>query len=246
LLGYSAPFFDFSFSLFLLNCGHKLTAGHYIIHMGTIERKEREKEERKRIIIQAAEKIFLKKGLEGATMEEIADLAELSKGTLYLYFRNKEELFFSVNMRGLQLLAEILEKEIDESVSAADNALALGKAYIKFSKDYPDYFRTIMTCQSTGLEQTDLFQKTLFFEEGSPLLVFLNVIEKGHLDGTIRSDIPAIELAVVLWSQLTGVLQYIHYRPKVFEMFSIDENKIIQNLFYILQDGIIRNVNLPI
>lgn len=214
--------------------------------MGTTERKERERDERKRMIIQSAEKVFLKKGLEGATMEEIADVAELSKGALYLYFKSKEELFLSVNMRGLKLLAEILEKELDESLTAAENALALGKAYIGFSKDYPDYFSTIMTCQTVGLEQTDLFQKTMLFDEGSPLLVFLNVIERGHLDGTIRADIPAIELAVVLWSQLTGVLQYMHYRPKVFEMFNIDENKIIQNLFYILQDGIIRNVSLQI
>jgi TetR/AcrR family transcriptional regulator len=212
--------------------------------MGTTERKMREKERRRGQIVDSAEKIFLEKGLEGTTMEEIADAAELSKGTLYLYFKSKEELYFTVNMRGLRLLSGILASVIDNQLTAAENILELGRAYIKFSKDYPEYFRTIMTCQSAGLEQTDYFRKNLLFEPGSPLLVFLDVIEKGRIDGTIRSDIPTVELAVTLWSQLTGVLQFVHYRPKIFEVFNLDESRIIQNLFFVLQDGIIRNTTL--
>ncbi|MDL1893205.1 helix-turn-helix transcriptional regulator, partial [Sphingobacteriales bacterium CHB3] len=52
--------------------------------MGIIERKEREKEQRREEIVTAAEKIFFEKGLAIATMDEIAEAAELSKGTLYL------------------------------------------------------------------------------------------------------------------------------------------------------------------
>jgi TetR/AcrR family transcriptional regulator len=226
--------------------GQKLTVGHNLLFMGTTERKEREKEKRRNQIVDSAEKIFLEKGLEGTTMEEIAESAELSKGTLYLYFKSKEELYFAVNMRGLRLLTGILESVLDKGLTGAENILELGRAYIRFSKNYPEYFRTIMTCQSAGIEQTDYFHKTLLFEPGSPLLVFLDVIEKGNIDGTIRSDIPTLELAVTLWSQLTGVLQFVHYRPKIFEVFSLDENKIIQNLFYVLQDGIIRNTKLTI
>lgn len=62
--------------------------------MGIAERRQREKELRREAIIKAATEIFKKKGLTASTMEEIASRAELSKATLYLYFTNKEELFW--------------------------------------------------------------------------------------------------------------------------------------------------------
>ena len=57
--------------------------------MGVAERRQREKEERRSCIVAAAEAVFLEKGLDVATMDEIAARAEVSKGTLYLYFKEK-------------------------------------------------------------------------------------------------------------------------------------------------------------
>ena len=72
--------------------------------MGIHERKEREKERRRQQIIVAAKTVFSEKGFSGATMEDIATEAELSPGTLYLYFKNKEELYASLSLRILQYL----------------------------------------------------------------------------------------------------------------------------------------------
>jgi AcrR family transcriptional regulator len=77
--------------------------------MGIAERKEREKQLRREQIMEAAKKVFSEKGLAGATMENIAKEAELSPATLYLYFRNKDELYASLNLKVLQLLIEMLE-----------------------------------------------------------------------------------------------------------------------------------------
>ena len=72
--------------------------------MGIQERKERERERRKQQIIVAAKKVFSEKGFNKATMDDIAGEAELSPGTLYLYFKNKEELYASLSLRILQYL----------------------------------------------------------------------------------------------------------------------------------------------
>lgn len=72
--------------------------------MGIQERKEREKERRRQQIIVAAKRVFSEKGFNKATMEDIAKEAELSPGTLYLYFKNKEELYASLSLRILQYL----------------------------------------------------------------------------------------------------------------------------------------------
>ncbi|MDA8142319.1 MAG: TetR/AcrR family transcriptional regulator, partial [Desulfobacteraceae bacterium] len=65
---------------------------------------EREKERRRQQIIVAAKRVFSEKGFNKATMEDIAKEAELSPGTLYLYFKNKEELYASLSLRILQYL----------------------------------------------------------------------------------------------------------------------------------------------
>ncbi len=77
--------------------------------MGIRERKERERERRRQQIIVAAKRVFCEKGFNRATMEDIAKEAELSPGTLYLYFKNKDELYASLSLRILQYLIIRLE-----------------------------------------------------------------------------------------------------------------------------------------
>ena len=72
--------------------------------MGTLERREREKLRRRKEIADAAKKVFTRKGFKGATMEDIAREAELSPGTLYLYVKNKDELFASLNLSFLDFV----------------------------------------------------------------------------------------------------------------------------------------------
>jgi AcrR family transcriptional regulator len=72
--------------------------------MGTAERREREKEERRNSILDAAEKVFFSKGVREATMDDIAEEAEVSKGTIYLYFGSKEEVYLGIDLRALKIL----------------------------------------------------------------------------------------------------------------------------------------------
>ena len=80
--------------------------------MGISERKEREREQRRNDIIDAAESIFFFQGVANSTMEDIAEKAELSKGTLYLYFKSKEDIQFAIFRRGAEILLEFMEKNI--------------------------------------------------------------------------------------------------------------------------------------
>ena len=74
--------------------------------MGIIERKEREKEARRNQILDAAERVFQTKGVQPATMDDIAHDAEIAKGTIYLYYRNKDELQLGVMLRAMDMMHE--------------------------------------------------------------------------------------------------------------------------------------------
>ncbi|OQY10632.1 MAG: TetR family transcriptional regulator, partial [Desulfobacteraceae bacterium 4572_187] len=83
--------------------------------MGIKERKEREKERRRQQIMVAAKRVFSIKNFNRATMEDIAREAELSPGTIYLYFKNKEELFASLSLRTLHYMSIRLEQVNNEN-----------------------------------------------------------------------------------------------------------------------------------
>jgi len=97
--------------------------------MGIEERKEREKEQRRQQIMDAAKKVFSSNGFGGATIENIAEEAELSPATIYLYFKNKDELFASLNLRMLQALIARVENVSDQkNLSFEKKIKALEKA----------------------------------------------------------------------------------------------------------------------
>jgi AcrR family transcriptional regulator len=72
------------------------------------EIKEQEKERRRSYILDTAEKLFFSKGYDNVSMDDIANEVELSKATLYLYFKDKESLYFGVVNRGIKILRAMI------------------------------------------------------------------------------------------------------------------------------------------
>ena len=208
--------------------------------MGIPERKEREKEQRRNMIINAAEKVFFTRGISNATMDDVAETAELSKGTLYLYFMNKEDLHYALCLRGLDIMAGELIKAYKKNLTGAENIYEIAKAYLKFTEKFPDYFNVIMSFESSSLDNVDPKYRDYILKASSPLMVFTKVVVKGGIDGTIRQDIPAKELAVILWSQVNGVLQFLRYKGNFLEILGCTKEEMMTDQLRILRDGIIR------
>ena len=76
--------------------------------MGIVERKEREKEDMRRLILNAARKLFLEQGYEKTSIRNIADAIEYSPATIYLYYKDKNELLFALHEEAFLKLMEEL------------------------------------------------------------------------------------------------------------------------------------------
>ena len=94
--------------------------------MGITELKEREKQLRRTNIIDAAEQLFFKDGFDNVSMDQIAQKAELAKGTLYLYFKSREELHYSIVSRVLDMIYKVLKDRYDAKICGAENLLIFG------------------------------------------------------------------------------------------------------------------------
>ena len=177
--------------------------------MGITERKAREKEQRRNAIIDAAEKIFFSGEMDTATMDDIAEAAELSKGTLYLYFKGKEDLYLAITRRGLDILIDMFSKAVKKKKYGIQKIYAIGKAYYSFSIKHPDYFNA-MTNFLAHCQEFDKYAPTAMecaLAGDKPLIIVRDSLIRGIEDGTIRSDINPSETAIILMGQSNGLIQ---------------------------------------
>jgi len=177
--------------------------------MGIKERKEREKEARREEIVGAAEKIFFEKGLAQATMDEIAEAAELSKGTLYLYYKSKEDLYLSVAMKGSEILYQLFLRVVESGEPTIKMIAGLGEAYYEYFKTYRNYFRMYYFFENPQVqsqvspEMRDVCQQC----DRNIWDLVVSVLQRGIDEGVLRKDLDPLEAGVMLWSNSNGIMR---------------------------------------
>lgn len=179
--------------------------------MGIKERKEREKERRRQQILVAAKRVFSNKGFNKATMEDIAHEAELSPGTLYLYFKNKEELYASLSLRILQYLHIRVEHVNKESeLDPGEKLKALMEAMYDVYEFDPLIIINMFHLQSS--ETLKNLTPDLIAEikdlSGKSVGAIAKIFEEGIKQGQFIDKHP-VALADTFWSLFSGVVLWL-------------------------------------
>jgi AcrR family transcriptional regulator len=208
--------------------------------MGVKERKEREKIQRKQLILEAAQKVFFTKGLMETTMDDIARESELAKGTLYLYFKSKEEIQFEVSLIGANLLTSRMKSVIQDKLSGLENLLRIGWEFIRFSVEEKDFFNLFLFFQNLDLSTLGLPQESVenYFLKYSPFKLIIDLVGRGMKDGSLRNDLDVTDVATTLWSNILGLLIVQKHKYEIYEIFRVDREKILQTNFEILMRGV--------
>lgn len=203
--------------------------------MSKEDRKKREKERRRNNIIDAAETIIFAQGIEQATMEEIADEAELSKGTLYLYFKNKSELYMAICERGSTMLNSQFSGLFAEELTGLELVKKMGATYLNFVSNNPNYFNAFMHYESMiDVEELQKSEMAQSCESNlrQAMHFMVRALQIGMQDGTVNDSYDPKELAVMLWSGTRGISMMHHMKEKGHHYEMIDEMDIeITTLF---------------
>jgi TetR/AcrR family transcriptional regulator len=208
--------------------------------MGITERKEREKQQRREEIIQAAEKVFYSKGFERSTMDDIAREAELSKGTLYLYFKSKEDLHLSVALKSIALLNSTMSLIREQPGNALEKLVMMARACIDFSQKHPDRMNSIMLLEGfelQGISYSIQELREMIYRE-SPVGLVLEMVEQGVTENLIRSDIPPEVIAHTLWMQMLSVIRFVTMKTVLFEMLDLSPSRVYESHFELISNGI--------
>ncbi|MEM7138642.1 MAG: TetR/AcrR family transcriptional regulator [Myxococcota bacterium] len=176
--------------------------------MAVAERRERERVARREAILDAAEELTTNVGYEALRMDAVADAAELSKGTLYLYFQNKQALCAGVAARLIGEFIPLLEAHVADARSGLDAARRVLESYCEFTRENPQHFRFALTWLSAGEKLDDSTEAFRSYQQrvGEVLQHAVVAIERGQRDGSVRKDIDPLPHAVQLWSSMLGVI----------------------------------------
>lgn len=171
------------------------------------QRRIQQQDLSRRQLLDAAELVFSSKGYHDATLKEIAEVAEFSVGSVYSFFENKDDLFFSVFLRrGDELLPAI--RDIAESggddVDAMAKVHALVDLEIGFFREHAAFGRLFLrTSSATSLSAERPVDEAMRSRFGEAMALHAGVIGEGQAAGVIRGGPPEV-LARLLSSLVAG------------------------------------------
>ena len=183
--------------------------------MAIKDRKQREKEFRKKIIMQAARKVFSENGYSNALMENIAYEAELGKGTLYRYFESKDEILICLVKTGMQSLNHQLEQQLKNNELSPDLMKIFIREELYFYKNNLDLFKIIFQfIHSIYWECQDGLQKKIghyLHQHLEIIKLILNTCQKNGL--LFRKGLDIEKLANILEHMILATIMIWFKKP---------------------------------
>lgn len=208
--------------------------------MAVAARRERERTARREAILDAAQDLVATEGYHGLRMDAVAEAVELSKGTLYLYFENKDALCAAVATRLIDIFLPYLKSSLDDAESGLDAVRALLHAYYDFTQEYSHHFRFALAWLSAGErmdDSTEAFQ-TYRGRVGEMLSLVATSLQRGQADGSIRQDIDVFPQAINIWTSFLGVVLVGLNRESMQQRVPIPVD--LQQLVPLHVDGVLR------
>ena len=171
--------------------------------MGTSERREREKQELRRKILDTARDLFVNEGFEAVTMRKIAQKIEYSPTAIYLHFKDKDALFVELCNHDFLRLAQAFN-QISEIKDPIERVRRIGRAYLDFSLEYPNHYRLMFMTPHPAPPANDMLTKGNPEEDAYAFLK--TTVEAAIRAGRFRPEMKDAELiAQTLWAGVHGV-----------------------------------------
>lgn len=170
------------------------------------ERRERHKRELRQTILEAATELFEQQGHEGFSLRQVAEAIGYSATTIYLYFKDREDLLYAVCRQGFDRFSHDLVQAFDSTSDPLERLRALSWAYCRSGLDYPLYYRVQFTGSQAWLQR--LYDEAAQIEaEGGRTARSLNyqAVQLAMEAGVLRPGDPH-RIAHVLWAGQHGLL----------------------------------------
>ncbi|HUN67090.1 MAG TPA: TetR/AcrR family transcriptional regulator [Bacteroidota bacterium] len=158
----------------------------------------------RKLILETAMQLFLEEGFGNISIRRIADKIEYSPATIYLYFKDKDEILYALHTEGFEELFRC-QQSITTTVDPRERLRRHGEAYIRFGLEHPEYYNLMFITRGPGKK----------IHEGDDWTVgrrsyefFLQDVQASIDAGIIREADPMVA-AFALWSVAHGIVSLI-------------------------------------
>lgn len=177
-----------------------------VLIMSIAEIKEKEKGQRRAYIVEAAERLFFSKGYDGVSMNDIAGALEMNKATLYLYFRNKDSLYFAVLNRGLLIMRDELLGAAKKNRKGLDRIIAMNRAFFAYCREHPEHYRELCYARARCFDMSQVECAAEQMAIAKEIIGGIcDAVALGLEDGTIVNGVDPLETAVFIISTCENI-----------------------------------------
>ncbi|NHJ06278.1 MAG: TetR/AcrR family transcriptional regulator [Candidatus Heimdallarchaeota archaeon] len=211
--------------------------------MSTKSRREREKLKRHNDIIEAAQKRFFEKGYDEVSMDEIAGDLELSKATLYLYFKNKQSLYFAVVIKGMIILRDTFKIAVEKESTGLKKILGIAQSFFEYMQLYSNYYLLNLSARgkrfANMLYNNEIDNAEFYLGLTVELLNLLkDVVSIGVEDGTLRKDLDPLQTTMFLGVAIEAAVQVTPEYQILLQQFNLTKEGYFQHSINVLLQGI--------
>lgn len=179
----------------------------------------------RRNILDAADKLFCKNGVEKTTMEHLAAEAGYSKPTLYGYFKDKNEVYFALVLEFMEKIVLKVDKALDDKAGFADTFTKICQDVFRLATRYPLYFEGLIGKINVDLKADDTPQ---IYKDIYRLGEILNekliaILQQGKEERIIDAALDDSTILLFLWSSVAGIIRMINHKRDYLKILQLSE-----------------------
>ena len=202
----------------------------------SLKRKERLKELHTICVLEAAEKLFEKKGFDAVSMDEVAFNTGISKSTVYVYFKSKQIIWDSIVCKYMELLLEDAKKAADGDGSFEDRYYKLCFDIAEKFEAHPLFCKGTLGKISVDMDQ-ELYKKIYEIGEQTNEEI-ARFSRSGIEEGMVRKDIDIYPAVIMMWSSISGIISMANDKEEYLKLrFGMTKEEYLKKAFKMLLEG---------
>ena len=184
-------------------------------------------------IADEAEKLFSKKGIESTSMDEIAKMAGYSKATLYVYFRNKEEIVSFLALKSMSKLKNAIMEAIETSKNSKAKFIAVCRALANYQNEYPEYFDMSLKYITIDMDDEENSFYHQAYEVGEEInAAIVSYLKDGEKSKEIHMEGSEFVTIFHMWAMISGLIKLASEKKEYIEMAGkISKEKFLEEGF---------------
>jgi AcrR family transcriptional regulator len=173
-----------------------------------MDKSERRIQFNRQNILDVAKKLFLSKGVEKTTMDDIAQVADYSKSTIYVYYKSKDDIYYHVVYEYINLLHEGIKNCIATSIDVETCYYAICQTLVELEQSYPMYFDCVLgkiSVDQKAFEELPILRE--IYEVGEEINVCVAAFfERGSELGYFKKSIKPLPTMFIIWASICSLI----------------------------------------